>query len=201
MKLIMMDSKKLIIFMISALSMNLGWATNSEIKEKVNQATETFRKGIEKCGDKVDDIQQYLRNYDYKGVIKDYVVSGPATVHHLTLNGDNRAVVVRPGERIEGIIKYKIDKERCKDIKYHRLLIGYKNLGPQTTVAAGLGYITDKENENRFTLVAPQKPGLYQIRFRSVENFTETEALKHWTDEDGNEPSIKKTIGIVVVKS
>ncbi len=198
------DSKKSMIFLVTVLSVmssNLAWATTADVKEKINEAADALKKGVDKCGDKMEDIQQYLHNHDFKGVIKDYVSSGPATVFGVTLNGHKRAIVVKPGERIEGTLKYKLDTDRCKDIKYHRLLLGFKDVGPQTTVGVGIGFLADKENEGNFTLIAPQKPGVYQIRFRSVENYTETEAVKHWKDEHGNEPSLRKTVGIVVVKS
>lgn len=198
------DSKKWIVFLVTALSVvssNVAWATTADIKEKINEAADALKGGVDKCGDKIEDIQQYLQSHDFKGVIKDHVSSGPATVSAVTLNGHKRAIVVKPGERIEGKLKYKLDKDRCKDIQYHRILLGLKDVGPQTTVGIGIGFLADKENEETFTLIAPEKPGVYQIRFRSVENYTETEALKHWKDEHGNEPSVKKTVGIVVVKS
>jgi hypothetical protein len=177
------------------------FAARQEVKEKIQEAAEAFKTGVDKCGDKFEEISEYLRTYDYKGLIHEHATSGPATITHVVLNDYPLAVVAKPGERIEGKLKYLLDTSQTKDLKYHRLLLGLKGVGPQTAVGIGLGYLADKENEETFTLIAPEKPGVYQIRFRSVENYTESEALKHWHDSKGHGPSSEQTIGVIVVKA
>jgi hypothetical protein len=175
-------------------------AGKHEVKETIQQGADLFKKGVDKCGDKVDDLKEYVRTYNYKELIQERAVSGPATITHVEFNDYPLAVVARPGERIDGKLHYYLDKDQCKDLKYHRLLIGIHEDGPQTAVGIGLGYLADQENKERFTLHAPKQPGVYQVRFRSVENFTEGEAKKHWLDAEGQAPSAMQTIGVIVVK-
>ncbi len=193
---------KLIFALLLVLSSNLAWAKSSEskIKNAIDGAAESLKKGVEKCGDKIEDIQDYLYHYDWKGLFHVKTTSGITTVSEVRLNGHPRVIVVKPGERIKGHLKYTLDKKRCKDLKYHRILLGIKGEGAQTTIGTGVGIIADKESKDNFVLIAPKEPGLYQVRFKSVENYTESEALKKWYNEDGKEPSGNKTIGFIYVK-
>jgi hypothetical protein len=187
-------------------SSNVAYAKSSEskIKEAIDNASEKLKAGVEKCGDKIEDVQNYFHNYDWKGVIQEKATFGSATVTGMKFNGHHRAVVVKPGERIEGELKVVLDPNQIKDIKYHRLVIGFKDVGAQTAfgVGGGFGYlVSDKEHKEEFTLIAPAQPGLYQVRFRAVESLTETEALKKWTDDNGSQPDGTATIGFVWVKA
>lgn len=175
-------------------------AGKPEAKEKIQQAADTFKKGVDKCGDKVDDLKEYVRTYNFKEIVQERAVSGPVTITHVVLNDYPIGYVAKPGERIDGKLHYFLDKEQTKDLKYHRLLLGIDGVGPQTAIGIGLGYLADQENKEKFTLHAPGQPGTYQIRFRSVEALTEGEALKHWGDEKGKAPSAAQTIGVIVVK-
>jgi hypothetical protein len=202
-------TKSFIILTVALLavgSSNLAFAksTESKIKEAIDTAADKLKSGVEKAGDKIEDVQNYFQNYDWKGVIQEKAAVGPATVTDIKLNGYHRAVIVKPGERIEGELKVLLDKDQIKDIKYHRLVIGLKDAGAQTAfgVGGGFGYLVgDREHKESFTLIAPTEPGLYQVRFRPVECLTEHEALKKWNDDKGNQPDGKSTIGFVLVRS
>lgn len=184
-------------------SSNLAWAKSKEkkqveekIKGGIDTAADTLKKGVEKTGDKIEDIQTYFRKKFHE-----QTSSGPATVTDVKFNGHSLAAVVKPGERIEGKLKCSLNKDKIKDLKYHRLILGFKGEGAQTSIGSGVGYFADKESKENFVLIAPSTPGLYKVRFRPVESYTEEEALKKWKDNNGQEPGKETTIGLIYVKA
>ncbi len=188
--------------LLTIVSSNSAWANaEDKIKSGIDSAADTLKKGVDKAGDKIEDIQKYFDSYNWKGVFERTAVSGPTTVKNIHLNGHHRAIVVKPGERIEGMMKCKLDKQQTKDLRYHRILIGFKGLGPQTSIGQGVGYLAGNESKEEFVLIAPAKPGFYEIRFNPVEGYTEHEAMKKWTDDKGHEPDGTTTIGLVYVKA
>ncbi len=94
---------------------------------------------MDKIGDNLVDIQNYLDNYDGKGLIQDEAASGAATLKHLQLNGHSRAVVVRPGERVEGIVQCNLDRNKCSALGLYRVVIGISGKGGQTSIGNDLG--------------------------------------------------------------
>jgi hypothetical protein len=171
-------------------------SVESKIKDGIDTAAGTLKKGVEKCGDKLEDVQNYFRKKFHETT-----TAGPATVTDVKFNGYHLAAVVKPGERIEGELKCTLDKSKVQDMRYHRLIIGFKDQGAQTSVSNGVGYFTDKESKDKFVLIAPSEPGLYKVRYRPVESYTEGEALKKWRDDKGSEPNSDTTIGLIYVKA
>lgn len=175
---------------------NANLTTEDKIKEGIDSAACTLKKGVEKCGDKIEDVQNYFRKQFHETV-----VIGPATVTDVKFNGHHLAAVVKPGERIEGELKCHLDKDKIKDIKYHRLIIGFEGAGAQTSIVNGVGYLAEKDSKGKFVLIAPSEPGLYKVRFRPVESYSEGDALKKWYDENGLEPGGETTMGLIYVKA
>ena len=170
--------------------------TEDKIKSGIDTTADALKKAVEKIGDKLEDIQDYFHKKFHE-----QTSVGPATVTDVKFNDHSLAAIVKPGERIEGQLKCTLDKDKIKDIKYHRLILGFKGEGAQTSIGSGVGYFADKESKEKFVLIAPSKPGFYQVRFRPVESYTEHEALKQWKDDKGQEPDKKNTIGLIYVKA
>ncbi len=179
----------------------MGWAKSARdtIKGWVEESSDTIKKGIDELGDDLNGIQDYLNHYHWKGVLEDAATSGPVTLKHLELNDHSRAVVVKAGEKIDAEVKCILDPEQCSIFGLYRIVVGIKGEGPQAVIANESGLIARKSRES-FTLIAPDKPGLYQIRFRPVDAYFQSTALHAWKDEAGNEPDGTTTIGIIVVK-
>ncbi len=182
-------------------SFNTGWAKkmDDKIKDAIDDVADFLKKGVDSLGDNLTAIQSYLDNYHWKGIVQDHAASGAASLKHLQLNGHRRAVVVRPGERIEGIVQCNIDSSKCSSLSLYRIVLGIKGQGAQTTIGNELG-IGAGESLERFTLIAPTEPGFYQIRFRLVESLFESSALDAWVDHKGEEPDGTSTVGVILVK-
>jgi hypothetical protein len=190
-----------VIFSIA--NFNTSWARSKSIDEKIedfiDDVSEFSKEAVQRFEDDLVAIQDYLNNYPWKGLIQDTATSGAVTLKHLKLNGHSKAVVVKPGECIEGTVQCDLDREQCSSFSLYRVVLGIKGQGAQTTVGNEFGIVAGESNE-RFTLVAPTEPGIYQIRFRLTESFFEGSALNAWVDENGNEPDGTTTIGIIFVK-
>lgn len=183
---------------LSILVFNSGWAKHSEdTKDWFDNAAKEIEKVIHKLGEETSAVQNYLNNYSWKGIIQDKASSGPATLKHLSMNGESRVLAIKPGEKIEGEVVCNMDKEKCSPLSLYRVAIGIKGLGAQTTIGNELGLIAG-ESVEKFSFHAPQNRGLYQIRFKVVEALLEKSALDTWTYDQG-EPDASTTIGIIFV--
>lgn len=169
----------------------------SEASDKMKAAYENFKKYT---ADNYDKFRERVQNYNWKGIFQEKATVGPTTIKDITLNGHHRAVVVKPGERINVEMIAQLDKSQVKDFQYHRVLVGFKGVGPQKAIGQGIGYLAGTESKEEFALIAPSETGFYEIRFRPVEGYREGEAKKHWLDSNQNEPDASSTIGVVLVK-
>lgn len=172
--------------------------TENTIKNGIDTVSDFLKNAVDKISDDIESVQTYLDNYHWKGMIEDEAASGVATLGYLTLNGHQRAVAVKPGERIEGEVNCSFDRKECSPVGFYRVVIGIKGQGAQTTVGNSLGAVAGSSIE-KFVLIAPKEAGVYQIRFRSVEAFLEGNALAAWIDEQGNEPDGTTTLGLIFV--
>lgn len=190
-----------LLVLLSVLSSNTGSAkpVGEIIDHFIDSASETLKGTVDQIGDDLVAIQNYLDNYDGKGLIQGEASSEPATLKHLQLNGHSRAVVVKPGERVEGIVQCNLDRDQCAAFGFYRIVLGIYGRGGQTTIGNELGLIAGESLE-KFTLIAPAEPGIYQIRFRVVNSYFEGNAINAWVDGNGSEPGGTTTIGLIVVK-
>lgn len=180
---------------------NTAWTKSVEEKTKdwIDNQADALKRGVDQLGDDFDAAQDYLNHYHWKGVIEEEATSGPATLKHLELNGHSKAVVVYPGEQIEAQVECHLNPEQCSVFRLYRIVVGMKGEGPQAVIGNETGFFAGQSIE-KFTLVAPDRSGIYQIRFRTVEALTKTGAIEAWVDKDGNEPDGTTTIGLIVVK-
>ncbi len=190
-----------LLVLLGVVSFNTGSAkpVDEKVKHFIDSAAETLKDAVDKMGDDFVAIQNYLDNYDGKGIVQGEATSGPATLKHLQLNGHSRAVVVKPGERVEGVVLCNLDREQCSALGLYRVVLGISGRGAQTTIGNELG-LTAGESLEKFSLVAPAEPGVYQVRFTVVDSLFERNALDAWTDEKGNEPDGSTTIGLILVR-
>ena len=178
-----------------------GWANSAKdkIKDWVEEGSDILKKGIDELGEDFNAIQDYLDHYHWKGILEDKATSGPATLKHLELNDHSRVVIVKPGEKIDAEVKCILDAKQCSSLGFYRIVVGIKGEGPQALIGNEAGLLAGKSRE-QFTLNAPDKAGMYQIRFRTVDTFFQSIALNAWKDDMGNEPDGTTTIGIIIVK-
>ena len=172
--------------------------TDRKVKEAIDSAAANLKVGVDKISENTVGIQRYLENHPWKGVLRDEASAGPATLKDLTLNGHKKVVFVKPGETIAASVYCSLDQKQCAPLDLYRVVIGFKNLGAQTTIVNCLGGVAGK-SEEKFSLKAPNVPGIYQVRFRTVAKFLESDALNAWTDVHGKQPDGTTTLGIVVV--
>ncbi len=186
---------------LSITSFNAGWAKSAEhiVKDAFESIEETLKEGIEKLSDDLEAAQDYLSNYTWKGIIQDHASSGAVTLRELKMNGHSKVVVVNSGDKIECEVVCDLDRDKCSALSFYRVVIGIKGEGAQTTIGNELGILAGESRE-KFSLHAPMKPGLYQVRFKLAENLLEKKALHAWTDSKGNEPDASTTIGIIFVR-
>ncbi len=169
------------------------------VKDWIDDSSEFLKKGIDSLEGDVSAIQDCLNNYQWKGLIQDKATSGPVTLKHLELNDHSRAIVVRPGEQIAAEVKCILDSNEVDPLGVYRVVIGIKGEGPQTTIGNEIGFAA-KTSREKFTLNAPDKAGIYEVRFRCVDALFKSTGLEAWKDEGGNEPDATTTIGIIVVR-
>lgn len=174
-------------------------STQDKIKESIDNIAASLKKDVDKLGDDMSKVQNYLENYHWKGLIQDKASSGAETLSNLRLNNHRRVIVAHPCEKIEGKIDLFLDANKAAALSVYRVVLGYKGVGPQTTIGTTLGISSGASHEH-FSLIAPAQPGVYEVRFRTADNFMESKAMEAWYDERGNEPDGTTTIGIVYVK-
>jgi hypothetical protein len=189
----------LLIGCLTASNQLLARSVEEKVKEAIDDIADSLKSKVDKLGEDVAAIQDYLEHYSWKGVIQDEATSGPETLSHLMLNGHSRVAVVRPGETIQAAVQCSFNADVASSVSVYRVVLGVKDVGPQTTVATRLG-ASDGESVEQFHLTAPNVPGFYQVRFRTVNALLESSALNGWFDEQGRQPDGSTTIGIIYVK-
>src|SRR5690349_20844261 len=144
--------------------LNTGWAKSVEdtVKDWIDDSSEALKKEVADFGDDFDAVQNYLGNYHWKGLIEEKATSGPVTLKHLELNDHSRAIIVKPGEKIEAEVTCNLDAKQCSVFGVYRIVIGIKGEGAQAVIGNESGLVAGKTRE-KFTLIAPDKSGMYQI--------------------------------------
>lgn len=187
------------LFSLSNFNMGFAESVGEKTKRFIDELSASLKTGVDKFGNDVNAIQNYLDNYHWKGLIQDEATSGAATLRHFSLKNHSKSIVVKPGERVEGVVQCNINRELCASLTVYRVVLGIKGLGAQTTIGNEVGIMAGESLES-FALIAPSEAGIYQIRFRTVEGLFEKTALDGWLDGQGNEPDGTTTIGLIVVR-
>jgi hypothetical protein len=178
-----------------------AWAKSvgDKIKDSIDSAAESFKKGVDKLGDDFNAIQDYLDHYHWRGLVEDKVTDGPATLEYLTLNGHSKAIAVTPGQDIAAEVIATLDPKKVDTLSFYRIVVGIPGEGPQAVIGNEIGFAAGR-SEERFFLKAPARPGIYHVCFRLVNTPLESTAREAWKDDKGYEPDTRSAIGIIVVK-
>lgn len=187
--------------LIASASPVTGWTKTFESCPKtfLEQIPDRFKDDINNLDEDKASIQDYLDKYDWSGLVNNEATYGAVTLSNLQLNGRNKAVVVEPGKKIVGIVHCSLDRDKVSSMHLYRVVIGIRGKGAQTTIGNELG-MAATDTAEKFTLVAPAEPGIYQVCFRLVESGTEEAALTTWIDRKGAEPDSSTAIGVILVK-
>jgi len=172
---------------------------DDKIKDSIEDVSSFLKNEVDKLGNNLSKVQDFLENYHWKGVIQDTATSGAETLSNLKLNGRSKVIVAAPNAPITGEVDCFLDPKEASLFTVYRVVLGIQGEGPQTTIGTATGFSSGVKHEV-FALRAPRNPGFYQIRFRTAENYFEDSAMDAWFDEKGNEPDGTATIGIIYVK-
>lgn len=143
-----------------------------------------------------ETIHDWIQSYPWIGLVAEEVPYGPITIEDVNLGGDGRLVFAKPGEKIEGRLKYKINADQLSSWHLHHIIVGLKNQEAQSCITHTLG-LGDKNGKANFTIDAPTEKGVYELRFDYQDALLCEDAKKAWHDD---QPSSRATIGIVIVK-
>ncbi|WP_442940592.1 hypothetical protein [Nostoc sp.] len=129
--------------------------------------------------------------------ISNYATYGQLKLTDFTLNNKSNVISVAPGEKINGSTNYIYDCPECQPRSINQIIVGIVGQNSaQACIYDQLG--TKGAGSNKFTLTAPNEPGIYYIRFRYAQAYgCEQGALGWW--RVGNEPTAEANIGAIVV--
>jgi hypothetical protein len=199
-----MTHKILYLFIVSFLSIlsPCGLKANSffdDLKEKIDQTAESIKEGLDSVSSNLDDMQEYLDQYPWQGLIKSELNLGHVSVRDFRLDSHPYALAVEAGDQVKGEITCLLNRKKCSPIDFYQVIIGLKNVGPKAVVG-DLNYTLKAKGVEEFTFIAPEEPGIYEVRCRLHQSFFTPEAEKMWWDSEGNEPDASHTIGFLIVK-
>lgn len=140
----------------------------------------------------------YFHKYPWLALMMDELTYGPITIWDVHLNKGSPLVVAKPGEIINGQLRYRVDSTNQEAFHTYHLVVGLQGIGAQDCVTHTWG-VWDNSGRERFTLKAPLEPGVYEVRFVYHEAPTCEEARSVWNSE-GGEPSSFATIGAIIVE-
>jgi len=140
----------------------------------------------------------YLQECPWIGLIADQISFGPITVSNVNIQDGDKFTCVAPGEILHGSLKYKVDSKNLHLLHLYHLVIGIKDEGAQDCITHNLG-LWNSKGIGHFTLQAPSKPGVYEVRFLFTEAMSCACARVAW-DNCCKKPSAAATIGIIIVE-
>jgi hypothetical protein len=129
---------------------------------------------------------------------KEVVQYGCVTIQDFymyTSRQEGKVIHADPGESIQASCAYKY--QRGYDCTLNQIVFGYDKGGAQKAIRPD---DSTSEGYAQFKLIAPMKPGIYEVRFRYAQASSKKDAITSWWDVDGP-PNEKATIGIVVVEA
>lgn len=143
-------------------------------------------------------ISDYLQECPWIGLIADEITYGPITISKVSIHDGDKLAFVSPGATLNGKLKYKVDSKDLDSLHLYHLVVGIKNEGAQDCITHSLGLWSSK-GRGEFTLIAPESPGVYEVRFLFTEALTCGNARDVW-DSGVETPSAAATIGVIIVK-
>ena len=142
-----------------------------------------------------DKINEWVKSCPWIGLVANEVTCGPITLKDLDLDKKGRFVIALPGEEINASVKYSVDADRLESWNLHHIAVGIKGQDDPICITHSFG-VWDKNGKACFTLKAPEKKGVYEVRFDYQEAMLCSDAAKAWRK---NNPSAKATVGIIIV--
>lgn len=141
-------------------------------------------------------ISELISSCPWIGLIAEKVSYGPITVSKVDIDDSGKLVFCRPGELIEGTLRYRIDTDRLDSGHLHHIIVGLRGQNAQNCISHSFG-IWDSKGSSSFSFYAPEEQGLYELCFDYEKCTLCSHAIEKWQD---NPPSHKTTIGIVIVE-
>ncbi len=143
---------------------------------------------------KLDD---YFQECPWLGLVAEEITYGPITISKVDLEDGSRFVIADPGESLHGKLKYKINTKDIDSLRFYHLVIGLNEQGAHDCVTHSLG-VSNSKGRGKFHLVAPEKPGIYEVRVAFIKAMTCGEAREEW-NSGRQAPSSSATIGVIIV--
>lgn len=143
-----------------------------------------------------EKIKDLIKSFPYMGLAVKETTYGPITLKKLDFGGCGRIVCATPGEIINGSVKYKVDADKMETLHLHHIIIGIKGQDHQDCITHSLGVWNSKGTAN-FSLVAPSKRGIYEVRFDHEQAFLCQDAISAWQKDN---PSSSATVGFIIVE-
>lgn len=141
---------------------------------------------------------EYLEECPWIGLVADQITLGPIKISKVSIHEGDKLAFVSPGEDLKGRLKYEIESKDLDLLHLYHLTVGIKNQGAQDCVTHNLG-VWGSKGRGHFTLKAPEKPGVYEVRFLLTDGLTCERARDAWNSSI-EKPSSAATIGIIVVE-
>lgn len=141
---------------------------------------------------------EYLEDCPWLGLIADQITLGPIKISDVSIHDGNKLACVSPGETIKGKLKYEVNSTDLESFHLYHLTVGIKNEGAQDCITHNLGMWNSK-GRGHFTLKAPEKRGVYEVRFLLTEGLTCANARDAW-NSNKEKPTSAATIGIIIVE-
>ena len=143
-------------------------------------------------------VSDYFQEFPWIGLISNEITYGPIAVSNVTLNNQQKLAFVRPNEKINGTLNYRIDASRLDSMHLYHLVVGLYSVGAQDCITHSFG-IWNSSGKGNFTMTAPSKPGVYQVRFSYFEGLSCQAARNAWNARNGD-PSSAATIAAIIVQ-
>lgn len=124
------------------------------------------------------------------------VTYGQVALLGFNLNNSGNKITVRPGEIIPATAMYLYYCPVCQIGSINQIIVGIAGEGAQACLYNGS---IEAQGAANFTLKAPQKPGMYQVRFRYAQAYSCQEAIKYWWNVD-HAPTAQATVAIITVQ-
>ena len=146
-----------------------------------------------------EPLNSYFKEFPWMGLIANKISYGPITLSDVDLQDGHRLAVVGPGETVHGSLHYSVRAEDLDLLHRYHLVVGLKGQGAQDCVTHNYG-LWNSRGEGTFTIKAPKKPGVYEVRFILSEGITCEKARDEWNL--GHEtPTSSATIGVLIVEA
>ena len=132
--------------------------------------------------------------------IPNRVTYGQVKLSNFTLNNEGNFIIATPGEKIDASANYIYNCSECQEGSLNQIIVGIagENIA-QACIYNACIYNGDIQGSgsSKFTLTAPNEPGIYYIRFRYAQAEIRKKALGWW--RIGGKPTSKANIGLIVV--